>query len=77
METAEELSRRHWEECLKPAGHGDPAGLIEADRNATRLALLDELEPLLERSGRNAAALDVLRAKYETPPAQGQQGKMR
>lgn len=38
--------------------------LIEADRKAVALAVLDELAPLLERSGRNQASLDLVRAKY-------------
>lgn len=84
LETAEVVVRRFCRECITV---GDTPGkpgevdvvvkanrgseIIEADRNAVRRELLDELIPLLERTGRNVAILDVLRAKYGAPKEGG------
>lgn len=62
LESAEEFARQKLGVHL--ARLEQAIGIIEARDNAVRLALLWELSPLLEHSGRNAAILDLLRAKY-------------
>jgi hypothetical protein len=69
LETAEELYDYCYDELIPAA---DGIARIEARDKAVALRakreLLDEIRPLLERSGRNAAALDILRGKYQEKP---------